>query len=65
MQRLNNFPPINEPSLTWLSSACYTGGDQFPSRSPLEGSKDFQAGTHNTGVAGREIGGVPASSAGA
>lgn len=42
--------------LTWLSSACYRVGDQFLSRSPLEVSKGSQAGTHNTDVAGREIG---------
>lgn len=38
--------------LTWLSSACYRGGDQLLSGSPLEASKDSQAGTHNTGVKG-------------
>lgn len=38
--------------LTWLSSACYRGDDQLLSGSPLEASKDSQAGTHNTGVKG-------------
>lgn len=41
----------------WLFSACYRSGDQLLSGSPLEGSKGSQAGTHNTGVAGRETGG--------